>query len=189
MQVSQLIGLADCTLSKFDLERAKEACSWIEDVTHSRLNPPSDQMKDQKDVQRALKDGQALCALINTIQPGSVKKVNQSKLAFKEMENIEMFLRACKEYGMNEVDTFQTQDLYETKSMYSVVNSLHILGSLARKNGFSGPTIGVKLAEKNVRMFSDETLQAGKMVLSMQFGTNKGASQKGMTPYGATRKM
>jgi len=38
-------------------------------------------------------------------------------------------------------------------------------------------------------MFSDETLQAGKMVLSMQFGTNKGASQKGMTPYGATRKM
>ena len=31
-----------------------------------------------------------------------------------------MFLRACRNYGMNEVDVFQTQDLYETKSMYTV---------------------------------------------------------------------
>ena len=44
-----------------------------------------------------------------------------------QMENIEMFLRACKEYGMNEVDTFQTQDLYETKSMYSVGVILKLL--------------------------------------------------------------
>ena len=31
-----------------------------------------------------------------------------------------MFLKACRAYGMNEVDTFQTQDLYEGKSIYSV---------------------------------------------------------------------
>ena len=31
-----------------------------------------------------------------------------------------MFLRACREFGMKEVDTFQTQDLYEVKAMYSV---------------------------------------------------------------------
>ena len=36
------------------------------------------------------------------------------------MENIECFIRACKEWGMEEVDTFQTQDLYEAKSIYSV---------------------------------------------------------------------
>ena len=31
-----------------------------------------------------------------------------------------MFLRACRNYGMKEVDVFQTQDLYETKAIYSV---------------------------------------------------------------------
>ncbi len=36
------------------------------------------------------------------------------------MENIEMFLRACRSYGMKEVDTFQTQDLFEAKAIYSV---------------------------------------------------------------------
>ena len=36
------------------------------------------------------------------------------------MENIEQFLRACRNYGMKEVDVFQTQDLYEAKAIYSV---------------------------------------------------------------------
>lgn len=31
-----------------------------------------------------------------------------------------MFLKACRAYGMKEVDTFQTQDLYEAKGVYSV---------------------------------------------------------------------
>ena len=39
---------------------------------------------------------------------------------FTQMENIEQFLRACRNYGMKEVDVFQTQDLYEAKAIYSV---------------------------------------------------------------------
>ena len=37
------------------------------------------------------------------------------------MENIEMFLKACREFGMKEVDTFQTQDLYEAKAVFTVI--------------------------------------------------------------------
>lgn len=59
----------------------------------------------------------------------------------------------------------------------------------AQKNGYSGPTIGVKIADENVRHFSEETLQAGKGVINLQYGTSSGASQRGMTPYGAQRKM
>lgn len=45
------------------------------------------------------------------------------------------------------------------------------------------------MAEKNERQFSEEQTRKGKEVISLQYGTNAGASQAGMTPYGAARKM
>ena len=33
-----------------------------------------------------LRDGRVLCELANTLQPGAIKKVNASSLAFKQME-------------------------------------------------------------------------------------------------------
>jgi hypothetical protein len=54
----------------------------------------------------ALKDGVYLCKLINTIQPGSVKKVNTTKMAFKQMENIGNFLTGCENPDPLEVRTW-----------------------------------------------------------------------------------
>lgn len=39
-----------------------------------------------------------LCKAMNALQPGSIKKVNENKMAFKQMENISNFLAACQKY-------------------------------------------------------------------------------------------
>ena len=36
------------------------------------------------------------------------------------METIELFTKACIDYGMHPLDVFQVADLYETKAMFSV---------------------------------------------------------------------
>ena len=49
------------------------------------------------------------------------------------------------------------------------------------KPNYSGPEgFWPKKSEKNVREFSEEQLKAGQSVISLQYGTNTGASQAGM---------
>ncbi|XP_076338050.1 uncharacterized protein LOC143240086 isoform X2 [Tachypleus tridentatus] len=165
---------------KFQLDQALQALDWVREVTNEKLEPPNPErgFEDQVDFADSLKDGIALCKLINILMPGAVPKINEGKMPFKQMENIEMFLKGCTKYGLKPHDLFQVNDLYERKNLY-----------MAQKRGFDGPVIGVKLAEENRRNFSKEQLDMSKTVLSLQTGTNRGASQSGMTPYGATRQI
>lgn len=57
-----------------------------------------------------------------------VKKVNNSTMAFKCMENINTFLEAAKELGVPAQETFQTVDLWERQNLNSVVICLQSLG-------------------------------------------------------------
>ena len=43
----------------------------------------------------------------------------------------------------------------------------------AQKNGYNGPVLGVKLAEKNEREFTEEQLRAGEAVIGLQGKQNK----------------
>ena len=52
--------------------------------------------------------------------------------------------------------------------------------------GFNGPHLGPKEATKNVRHFTDEQMKAGEGVIGLQMGTNKVASQAGMS-FGRSR--
>jgi hypothetical protein len=47
----------------------------------------------------------------------------------------------------------------------------------------------VKVADQNKRSFTKEILDKSKSVIGLQAGTNKGATQSGMTPYGASRQI
>jgi hypothetical protein len=107
--------------------------------------------------------------LINKIKPGSVASINPSKMPFCQRENISGFLTGCRNLGLRETDLFMTVDLFENQNMSQVLQCLFGLGSVAQKiAGFRGPYYGVKLADANVREFSQEQLDAAKAAPSRQ---------------------
>jgi len=168
--------------SKYSEESASEALEWIKLVTGEDFDT-SGQMDN---VHSVLKDGSILCKLANKLKEGSVKKIQTSQMAFKCMENINGFLTAAKSLGVPTEETFQTVDLWEKQNMHSVVICLQSLGRKA--SNFGKPSIGPKEADKNVRQFSDEQLKQGQSVIGLQYGTNKGANQSGIS-FGNTRHM
>merc|ERR1712059_107840 len=137
-----------------------------------------------------LKDGQVLCKLINSLsEKPLISKINTQTMAFKQMENIEKFLKACKKYGLQDGDLFQTADLYETQNMSQVLQTITACSSVATsKHGYEGMCIGVKLSEENAREFDQATIDAGKAILGGQTGWNKGETQAGMS-MGKARKV
>lgn len=168
--------------SKYDPEVEAQARSWLEQVVQTPF--PSGSFHE------ALCDGEYLCRAINVLQPGSVKKINQSQMAFKKMENVGNFLEAAGRYGLPKSDSFQTVDLYEGANIPQVINAIHALGRVSRKNGFRGPTLGPKESQKQQRHFDpQEQKQASQSVIGLQMGSNRGASQAGMTPYGLQRQV
>ncbi|KAI5646563.1 calponin-like domain-containing protein [Phthorimaea operculella] len=167
--------------SKYNDNIATETLEWIKLITGEDINTAG----DVDNLYSVLKDGTLLCKLVNALQPGAVKKVNQSSMAFKCMENINAFLEAVVKMGVPPQETFQTIDLWERQNLYSVVVCLQSLG---RKAGnFGKPSIGPKEAEKNVREFTEEQLKAGQNVISLQYGTNKG-QQTGIS-FGGRRQI
>jgi transgelin len=106
---------------KRNAEQEAEAQSWIEEVLGAKF-PPGEKYED------ALKDGIILCKVMNKLKPGSVPKINTSGASFKMMENINMFQKACREYGVADLDVFQTVDLWEQKDISQVTMTLFALG-------------------------------------------------------------
>ena len=49
---------------------------------------------------------------------------------------------------------------------------LYKLGSVAQKNLFPGPVIGIKVADKNVRKFDEEIIKEGQSVIGLQVLTS-----------------
>ncbi|XP_059158834.1 myophilin-like [Physella acuta] len=178
--------------SKYDVGLEQEARLWMEAVLGEPLAPDEDSSVPlgMDKFQAVLKDGVTLCKLINKIKPGSMtKKVNTSKkMPFLQMENVSNFLEACEKLGVSKTDLFQTVDLYDKMNMVQVVNCIFALGRKAQKVGYDGPALGAKEAEQNPRNFSPETLNAGQSVIGLQMGSNKGASQAGMS-FGRSRSI
>ncbi|KAL1110120.1 hypothetical protein AAG570_008197 [Ranatra chinensis] len=167
---------------KRDAQQEKEAQEWIETVLGQKF-PPGELFED------VLKDGQILCQVMNKLKPGSVPKINSSGGQFKMMENINAFQKALKEYGVADVDVFQTVDLWEKKDIAQVTTTLFALGRTTYKHSeWKGPYLGPKPSEECKREFTEEQLRAGESIIGLQAGSNKGATQSGQN-MGAGRKI
>ncbi|MBN3318129.1 CNN1 protein, partial [Atractosteus spatula] len=166
---------------KYDPQKEEELRLWIEEVTGRRIGD---------NFMESLKEGVILCELINKLQPGSVKKINNSPQNWHQLENIGNFIKAITDYGVKQHDIFEANDLFENFNYTQVQSTLIALAGVAKTKGFhTKHDMGVKYAEKQQRRFNSEKLKEGRNVIGLQMGTNKFASQKGMTSYGTRRHL
>ncbi|XP_014375342.1 calponin-1 [Alligator sinensis] len=164
---------------KYDPLREQELRAWIETMTGRRIGD---------NFMEGLKDGVILCELINKLQPGSVRKMNESTQNWHKLENIGNFITAISRYGVKAHDIFEANDLFENANHTQVQSTLLALASQAKTKG-NQVNVGVKYAEKQQRRFEPEKLREGRNIIGLQMGTNKGASQSGMTAPGTKRQI
>ncbi|XP_063404141.1 myophilin-like [Mytilus trossulus] len=185
----------------FDIDEAKKCLKWICSTSGEtiEINGIEERDKMMTFFHTTLKDGMVLCRLIDALLlpqdkiDFNSKSFQETKLpAFqsaRERERIGIFLNKAKAYGVSEANIFQTDNLYERTNLVQVCNTIRALGIEAQtKPGYSGEMIWPKKSEENRRTFTEDQLKAGQQIISLQYGTNKGASQAGMN-FGKQRKI
>ncbi|KAI4880066.1 hypothetical protein NFI96_013373 [Prochilodus magdalenae] len=178
---------------KYDQELEARLVDWIVAQCGGGLERPE---PGKQNFQSWLIDGTILCRLINSLYPSGmepIKKIPETKMAFKQMEKISQFLEAVEAYGVVRGDIFQTVDLWEGKDMAAVQRTLMALGSeaLTKDDGhYHGNKDWFRRKSKGHRReFSEEQLRQGRTLIGMQMGSHRGASQAGMTGYGTPRQI
>lgn len=168
--------------ASYDMDLEQKCKDWIATV----IGEP---FPEEGTFQENLKDGKILCRLMQTLAPQTPIKTNDSKMAFKQMENISHFLEgARKDLGVGAHDLFQTTDLYDNSNMTQVLNGITAVARHARAKNKNLPPLGPDLSRENRRNFDEETLNKGHSILGMQAGAFKGATQEGMT-FGRPRAL
>jgi hypothetical protein len=146
------------------LRAAIEAGAWMAEVLGIAPPPEAADVEGHHALLHAwLRSGELLCELINKLQPGTISRVSSSAMPFKQMENMSNYIEACVALGVPNQDCFHSVDLFEGKDLRAVVRNIHSLGRVAQRlEGFHGPTLGAKLAEKNERSFTEQQLNEAK---------------------------
>ncbi|CAD5121063.1 DgyrCDS9602 [Dimorphilus gyrociliatus] len=176
---------AEMSKMRYDEKKEVEARAWMFAVTGEKLveDVEDDEVIGLDRFGDALKDGVYLCKLINSLTEEDKIKIKTGPAAsspFQQMERIELFIKRAQQYGVRKDDLFSTPDLYDKQNLSSVLNAIEGLARRARNQGYEGPTFGPKEATAKERNFTPEQLEAGKNILGLQMGSNKGASQAGM---------
>ncbi|XP_033758249.1 transgelin-3-like isoform X4 [Pecten maximus] len=177
--------------AKYDSASEAEVRIWIQELTGEDIG------QGPAAVEKNLKNGIVLTKLLQKLYAGTANlppaaqnfkpSYNESELAFKQMENIEKFLKGAKCYGLKDNSLFQTVDLYEGRNMAMVIATILQVGTEAQRHGFDGPMAGTQPHDKpEKRNFTYEQLKASCGIIPIEAGSNKFASQKGMK-MGAVR--
>jgi len=112
--------------------KEQEVQNWIESVLGTSLSGG---------FESALKDGQVLCNLINKIRPNTILTVNNYKAAFRQMQNIDNFLKVIEKLGVSDADRFKTEDLYYANNIPKVVLTLSVLSQIVNEKFGTTPVV------------------------------------------------
>ncbi|GAB1603195.1 calponin-2-like [Argonauta hians] len=179
-------------LSKYDTGAEQEVRNWIKELVGEEIG------SGPYEVERQLKNGITLVKLIEKVIEGTSEsdlppdakrctlKTNTSATPFKQMENIETFLKACKAYGVPDNSCFQTVDLFEGRNMAMVIATVLQLGTEAQRHNFNGPHCGPKPYETQKFSFDPQVLRAGEGMIGLLAGSHRFANQAGMV-FGGVR--
>ncbi|XP_074662487.1 myophilin-like [Tubulanus polymorphus] len=179
-------------MNKYDQDDGSLCLEWLREIILENLYNGEyfeeiDLNGEAESFYRQLKDGYVLARLAKALLPNSVpdsKLRQRPTLHFKQMELIEYFLIAARDFGVSDQEVFQTCDLYERQNLHQVVVCLMALARKCKDRGMTG--FGPRESQANVRRFSQEQLNAGKGFVSLQMGSNAGANQSGLS-FGKTR--
>jgi len=162
------------------------ALHWVESVVGMPL---------EGGLHTSLKSGEVLCDLVNTIRPGVVSRVtrmavhsgmSEMRLAAKQRDNITRYLEACSFLDVRAADTFSTADLFDAKSLDSVVKNILALGRIAvTLDDYHGPTLGV--AKGRVWEQPSASVGSRKDLPTGAVGSSKHLLVVGSEKEGATR--
>jgi hypothetical protein len=97
--------------------------SWIENVTKT---PFSGSFADH------LRNGVVLCNLVNALRPNTILTINKYNAAFRQMQNVDNFLKVLEKLGISEADRFKTEDLFYENNIPKVVLTLALFAIAAR---------------------------------------------------------
>ncbi|XP_031725932.1 LIM domain only protein 7 isoform X2 [Anarrhichthys ocellatus] len=129
-----------------------EAQRWIEAVTKKRFG--------SDDFRSALENGVLLCDLINKIKPGVIRRVNRLPTPIAGLDNLNVFLKACKKLGLKEAQLFHPGDLQDlstrvtvkhqetNRRLKNVLIAIYWLGRRAQcDRSYDGPYLNFKAFE------------------------------------------
>mmetsp|Transcript_13481 Transcript_13481/g.18624 ORF Transcript_13481/g.18624 Transcript_13481/m.18624 type:complete len:1451 (-) Transcript_13481:48-4400(-) len=166
--------------------RQQEAREWMqlvlkETFPENEFQKPVDSKSEalmkrsyKSDLFPVLRDGIRLCKIINLVKAGTIAKIADSVgKPFLMLDNINFFLKALKDLGIPDHESFLPLDLLERKNMPRVVYCIHrMAATFYQKYGF-----GAKIEEKTgAYQFSEDELE--KASRDLEEAENESGSRK-----------
>ncbi|XP_072885195.1 rho guanine nucleotide exchange factor 7-like isoform X1 [Hemitrygon akajei] len=120
------------------MSSAEQTVTWL--ISLGVLESPKKSVSDPEAFLRAaLRDGVALCRLLERLVPGSVQRIHQEPKSEAEcLNNIKEFLKAC---GALRVETFDANDLYQGLNFNKVLSSLVTLNKVTADIGVGSDSV------------------------------------------------
>ncbi|XP_059896700.1 LIM domain only protein 7 isoform X4 [Gadus macrocephalus] len=143
-----------------------EAQRWVEAVTEKQFG--------SQDFRSALENGVLLCDLVNKIHRGIIRRVNRLSTPIAGLDNLNVFLKACKKLGLKEAQLFHPGDLQDLSSrvtvkpqetsrrLKNVLITIYWLGRQAFYDSFyDGPNLNLKSFEGLLGTALSKALEEG----------------------------